>query len=347
MEFRQLGGCGLRVPVLTLGTGTFGGGNAYFRAWGSTDVAGATRMVDICLEAGAVMFDTADVYSAGLAEEILGQAIAGRRDGLLVASKAGFRMGKGKNELGSSRHHLVSACEASLKRLGIDHIDLWQLHGFDALTPVEEVLRALDDLVAAGKVRYVGCSNFSGWHLMKSLAVADRYGWPRHVTHQAYYSLLGREFEWELMPLALDQNVGTLVWSPLAGGLLSGKVGRGRAAPEGSRAATLGGTGPKVPEDRLFAVTDALEAVAAETGRSVSQVALNWVLHRPSVASVVIGARDEAQLRDNLASVEFRLSTDQVERLDAASAVPPTYPYWHQWRVFADRNPPPVPIPTP
>lgn len=347
METRQLGRCGLRVPVLSFGTGTFGGGTPFFRAWGSSDVAEATRLVDICLEAGVNLFDTADVYSAGMAEEILGQAIAGRRERLLISSKASFRMSADANDIGSSRHHLIAACEASLKRLGTDRIDLYYLHGFDARTPVEEVLRALDDLIRAGKIRYIGCSNFSGWHLMKSLAVSDRYGWARHVAHQVYYSLLAREFEWELMPLALDQGVGTVVWSPLAGGLLSGKVGRGRPAPEGSRAATLGGTGPGVPEDRLYAVTDALEAVAAETGRTVAQVALNWVLQRPTVASLVIGARNEAQLRDNLAAVEFTLTAEQVARLDAASAVPPTYPYWHQWQVFAERNPPPVPVAVP
>ncbi|MEQ8345346.1 MAG: aldo/keto reductase [Sneathiellaceae bacterium] len=347
MEYRQLGGSGLKVPALSLGTGTFGGGNAFFRAWGQTDVAEASRMIDICLEAGANLFDTADVYSGGLAEEILGQAIKGRRDRLLISSKASFRMGEGANDIGSSRHHLVATCEASLRRLGTDRIDLWQLHGFDALTPVEEVLRALDDLVRAGKVAYTGCSNFSGWHLMKSLAAADRHGWPRHVAHQAYYSLLGREFEWELMPLALDQKVGTVVWSPLAGGLLTGKVGRNKVAPEGSRVSVLGGTGPEVPEDRLYAVTDALEDIAGETGRSISQVALNWLLQRPTVATVVIGARNEDQLRDNLGAADFSLDASQMERLDTASATMPTYPYWHQWQVFGARNPPPVPTPVP
>ena len=347
MEYRQLGASGLKVPVLSLGTATFGGGTEFFRKWGATEVAEASRMVDICLEAGANLFDTADVYSAGLAEEILGQAVKGRRDRLLISTKASFPMGGGPNDIASSRHHLIAAVEASLRRLGTDHIDLFQLHGFDATTPVEEVLRTLDDLVTAGKLRYIGCSNFSGWHLMKSLAVAERYGWPRHVAHQAYYSLLGREFEWELMPLALDQKVGTVVWSPLAGGLLSGKVGRGRTAPDDSRVAALGGTGPAVPEDRLYAVTDALEAIAAEVRRSVSQVALNWLLQRPTVATVVIGARNEAQLRDNLGAADFTLDAGQMERLDKASAAMPVYPYWHQWQVFASRNPPPVPTPVP
>jgi aryl-alcohol dehydrogenase-like predicted oxidoreductase len=342
MEYRLLGGSGFKVPALGLGTATFGGGDDFFRAWGSTQVAEATRLVDIALEAGANLFDSADVYSSGLAEEILGKAIAGRRDKLLISTKASFAMGDGPNDRGSSRQHLIAACEASLRRLGTDVIDLWQLHGFDAMTPVEETLRTLDDLVRAGKVRYVGCSNFSGWHLMKSLAVADRYGWPRYIAHQAYYSLISREFEWELMPLALDQGVGTVVWSPLAGGRLSGKVSRNRPAPAGSRFAAQGGEGPKVPQDHLYGIVDVLEAIAGELGRSVSQVALNWVLGRPSVSTLIIGARNEAQLRDNLGAAEFKLSAEQIARLDAASAVPPIYPYWHQWRVFGDRNPPPV-----
>lgn len=344
MEYRLLGGSGFKVPVLGLGTATFGGGNDFFRAWGNTQVAEATRLVDIALEAGASLFDSADVYSNGLAEEILGKAIAGRRDKVLISTKASFAMGDGPNERGSSRQHLIAACEASLRRLGTETIDLWQLHGFDAMTPVEETLRTLDDLVRAGKVRYVGCSNFSGWHLMKSLAVSDRYGWSRYVAHQAYYSLISREFEWELMPLALDQKVGTVVWSPLAGGRLSGKVARNRPAPAGSRFAAQGGHGPEFPLDHLYRIVDVLEAIAGELGRSVSQVALNWLLGRPSVSTVIIGARNEAQLRDNLGAAEFKLSAEQIARLDAASAVPPIYPYWHQWSVFGDRNPPPVPM---
>jgi aryl-alcohol dehydrogenase-like predicted oxidoreductase len=344
MEYRLLGGSGFRLPALGFGTATFGGGNDFFRAWGDTQVKEAASLVDIALEAGAAFFDTADVYSDGLAEEILGKAIAGRRDKLLISTKATFRMGAGPNDLGSSRQHLVTACEASLKRLGTDYIDLWHMHGFDAMTPVEETLKTLDDLVRAGKVRYVGCSNFSGWHAMKSLAVAERYGWPRYVAHQVYYSLLSREFEWELMPLALDRKLGTVVWSPLAGGLLTGKVARNRPASAGSRYAALGPHGPAYPEEQLYRIVDVLEAIAGETGHSVSQVALNWVLNRPSVASVIIGARNEAQLRDNLGAAEFALSGEQVSRLDAASARPPVYPYWHQWSVFSDRNPPPVAI---
>jgi aryl-alcohol dehydrogenase-like predicted oxidoreductase len=344
MEQRLLGGSGFKLPVLGLGTATFGGSNEFFKAWGTTQVAEATRMVDIALEAGANLFDTADVYSYGMAEEILGKAIAGRRDKLLISTKASMRMSEEVNDVGSSRGHLIAACEASLRRLGTDYIDLWQLHAFDALTPIEETLSALDDLVRAGKVRYVGCSNFSGWHLMKSLAIAERYGWPRHVAHQAYYSLVSREFEWELMPLALDQKVGTLVWSPLAGGLLTGKIGRGRKAPAGCRYAVLGSHGPAVPEEELYTIVDALEAIARETGRSVSQVALAWVLGRPSVTCVIVGARNEAQLRDNLGAAGFTLSAEQVARLDAASARPPIYPYWHQWSNFAERNPAPVAI---
>ena len=342
MEYRLLGGSGLKVPALCLGTATFGGGNEFFRAWGASDVAEATRLVDLSLDAGVNMFDSADAYSAGLAEEILGQAIKGRRDKLLISTKATFKMGTGPNDLGSSRHHLTSACEASLKRLGTDYIDLWQMHGFDGQTPIEETVRTLDDLVRAGKVRYVGCSNFSGWHLMKSLAVADRYGWTRYVAHQAYYSLAGRDYEWELMPLGIQEKVGAVVWSPLTGGLLSGKIGRDRPAPEGSRSATIGELGPPTPPDVLYAITDALEAIAKETGRKVAQVALNWVLQRPTVSSVIIGARNEAQLRDNLAAADFTLTADQVKRLDEASKRPLAYPYWHQRRTSLDRNPPPV-----
>jgi aryl-alcohol dehydrogenase-like predicted oxidoreductase len=343
MEYRLLGGSGLKVPVLSLGTATFGGGSEFFRAWGNSGVEEATRLVDVALEAGATLFDTADSYSNGLAEEILGKAIAGRRDRLLLSTKASFRTGDGPNDVGSSRHHLLQACEGSLRRLGTDHVDLFQLHGFDALTAVEETLRALDDLVRAGKVRYVGCSNFSGWHLMKSLAAADRHGWPRHVAHQAHYSLLAREYEWELMPLAVDQRVGAVVWSPLAGGRLTGKVSRHRAAPEGSRAATQGPRGPVVPDEQLYAIVDVLEAIAGEVGRSAAQVALRWVIQRPTVCTVVMGARDEAQLRDNLGAAAFTLTAEQMARLDAVSARTPCYPYWHQQATLAERNPLPVP----
>src|SRR4051812_21568749 len=278
MEYRRLGGSGFKVPVLSLGTGTFGGGNEFFQAWGQSDVTEATRLVDVCLHAGLTMFDSADIYSGGLAEEILGQAIKGRRDRVILSTKGTFRSGQGPNDVGSSRYHLKRSVEASLKRLGTDYIDLFQLHGFDALTPPEEVLSTLDDLVRAGKVLYVGCSNFSGWHLMKSLAVADRYGLPRYVAHQAYYSLVGRDYEWELMPLALDQRLGTVVWSPLGWGRLTGKVRRGQPLPPTSRLQSKAVTdiGPQVAEDYLYRVVDALDEVAGETGKTVPQVALNW-----------------------------------------------------------------------
>jgi aryl-alcohol dehydrogenase-like predicted oxidoreductase len=331
------------VPRLAFGTATFGGGDEFFAAWGKTDEREAKRLVDIALDAGVTLFDSADAYSAGLAETILGKALAGRRHKVLVSTKATFGVGDGPNDWGSSRAHLVKACEASLKRLGTDTIDLWQMHAFDAMSPIEETLGTLDVLVRAGKVRYVGCSNFSGWHLMKSLAVADRYGWPRYVAHQAYYSLIGREYEWELMPLALDQGIGTVVWSPLAGGRLSGKIGRGRPAPKGSRTDTQGGIPSTLGDEQVFAVVDVLEEIAGEIGRSVAQVALNWLMQRPTVATVVMGARNETQLKANLGAADFDLTADQVSRLDAASAHAPIYPYWHQWQTFADRNPPPVP----
>src|SRR3954468_17780553 len=280
MEYRQLGYSGLKVPVLSFGTATFGGGTEFFRAWGTTDVQEATRLVDICLEAGINLFDTADVYSDGVAEEILGKAIEGRRNQVLVATKASFRMGPGVNDLGNSRHHIVHACEASLRRLNTDYIGLYQMHSFDAISPVEETLSALDQLVRSGKVRYIGCSNFSGWHLMKSLSVSERYGWSRYVAHQAYYSLIGREYEWELMPLAIDQRVGTVVWSPLGWGRLTGKIRRGQQLPEVSRLhnKTVVDIGPPVEDEYLYRVVDAIERVAAQVGKTVAQVALNWLL---------------------------------------------------------------------
>jgi aryl-alcohol dehydrogenase-like predicted oxidoreductase len=330
MEYRQLGGSGFKVPVLSFGTGTFGGGGELFKAWGASDVAEATRLVDICLEAGLHMFDSADIYSNGMAEEILGQAIKGRRDQVILSTKGTFRVGPGPNDVGSSRYHLMRAVEASLRRLGTDTIDLYQLHGFDALTPVEEVLNTLDDLVRAGKIRYIGCSNFSGWHLMKSLAVSDRYGLARYVAHRAYYSLIGRDYEWELMPLALDQKVGAVDWS-------------GQPLPQTSRLRSKLATdiGPPVADDYVYLVVDASDEIARETGKTVPQIALNWLLRRPSVATVIIGARNEAQLRQNLGAVGWELTPAQVARLDAASATTPAYPYWHQ-RGFAERNPPPV-----
>ena len=339
MEFRQLGYSGLKVPVLSFGTGTFGGGGEFFKAWGQSDVAEATRLVDVCLEAGLNMFDSADVYSQGMAEEILGQAVKGRRDQVLISTKATFRMGPGPNDLGSSRHHLVRTCEAALRRLGTDYLDLYQMHGFDAVTPVEETLNALDDLVRAGKVRYVGCSNFSGWHLMKSLAFSERHNLARYVAHQAYYSLIGRDYEWELMPLALDQRVGAVVWSPLGWGRLTGKIRRGQPLPATSRLHVTADAGPPVSDEHVYRVVDALDEVAEETGKTLPQIAINWLLQRPSVANVIVGARNEEQLRQNLGAVGWNLTPEQVAKLDAASATTKTYPYWHQVSAFADRNP--------
>ena len=316
--------------MLCLGAATFGGEGEFFRAWGATDVAEATRLVDICLEAGVNLFDTADVYSQGRSEEILGQAIAGRRDKVLLSTKATFPMGDGPNDLGSSRHHLVHACEASLKRLGTDYIDIYHLHGFDGTTPVEETLDALNTLVRTGKIRYIACSNFSGWHLMKSLAVSDRYGWSRYVGHQVYYSVVGRDYEQELMPLAVDQGVGAIIWSPLGWGRLTGKIRRGHPLPAESRLHKTAAQGPQIEDEYLYKVVDALDEVAAETGKPLPQVALNWLLQRPTVSTVIVGARNETQLRQNLAAATWNLTAEQVAKLDAASKLPAPYPYWHQ-----------------
>lgn len=344
MEFRRLGASGLKVPVLSFGTGTFGGTGPLFGAWGNTDAGEARRLVDICLEVGVNLFDTADVYSDGASEEVLGQAIRGRRDKVLISTKTSLPMGEGPNDAGSSRSRLIRATEDALRRLGTDYIDLLQLHAFDAGTPVEEVLSTLDALVRAGKVRHVGVSNFAGWQLMKSLAVAERHGWPRYVAHQVYYSLVGRDYEWELMPLARDQGIGALVWSPLGWGRLTGKIRRGTPVPAGSRLNATADFGPPVPDELLYRVVDALEEVAAETGRTVPQVAINWLTTRPTVASVIIGARNEAQLRDNLGAVGWSLSAEQLAKLDAASRTTPPYPYfpYHRQEGFARLNPPMV-----
>lgn len=332
MEYRLLGRSGFKVPVLTLGTGTFGGKGPLFSSWGGSEAKEATRLVDVCLEAGLTMFDSADIYSDGAAEEVLGRAIAGRRDQVLISTKATFRRGDGPNDIGSSRFHLLNAIEGSLKRLGTDYIDLFQLHGFDAETPVEETLSTLSHLVQSGKIRYIGCSNFSGWQLMKSLAVSEKYGWPRYVAHQAYYSLVGRSYEWELMPLGIDQGVGAVVWSPLGWGRLTGKIRRGQPLPKESRLQSQVSIdfGPPVDNEYLYRVVDALDEVAAETGKSVPQIALNWLLQRPTVATVVIGARNEEQLRQNLGAVGWNLSPAHIARLDTASATPLAYPYFHQ-----------------
>ena len=332
------------MPVLCYGTGTFGGSNEFFKAWGSSDVAEATKLVDICLDAGVNLFDTADVYSDGLSETILGKAIAGRRDDVLISTKTTFRLGKGPNDVGSSRYHLIRACEASLKRLGTDYIDIYHLHGFDALTPADEVLSTLNHLVESGKVRYIACSNFSGWHLMKSLSVSERYGWAKYVGHQVYYSLIGREYEWELMPLGLDQGVGALVWSPLGWGRLTGKIRRGQPLPKQSRLHKTADYGPQVEDEYLYKIVDALDEVAKETGKTVPQVALNWLLQRPTVSTVIMGARNEEQLRQNLGAEGWNLSIEQVAKLDRVSEVTPIYPYWHQ-KQFRERNPWPVPLP--
>jgi aryl-alcohol dehydrogenase-like predicted oxidoreductase len=327
MDYRQLGASGLRVPALSFGTGTFGGKGPLFGAWGQSDAAEARRLLDICLEAGVTLFDTADVYSDGASEEVLGAAIKGRRDAVLLSTKTGLPMGDGPQDWGASRARLIRAVEDSLRRLGTDHIDLLQLHAYDAHTPVEELMATLDRLIAAGKVRYAGVSNYPGWQLMKAQGTADRHGWPRLVAHQVYYSLIGRAYEWELMPLAQDQGVGALVWSPLGWGRLTGKIGRGRPIPAGSRLHDTAQFAPPVADEHLYRVVDALEAVAAETGRTVPQIALNWLLRRPTVASVIIGARDEAQLRDNLGAVGWALSSEQMATLDAASEELPPYPH--------------------
>lgn len=342
MEYRLLGGSGLKVPVLSFGAATFGGSNDFFKAWGSTEVAEATRMIDVCLEAGLNLFDTADGYSDGRSEEILGRALDGKRDRVLISTKAFFPTGSGPNDSGTSRHHLRFALEASLRRLGTDYIDIYHMHCFDAQTPVEETVDTLDTFVREGKVRYIACSNYSGWHLMKSLAVADRYGWKRFVAHQVYYSLIGREYEWELMPLGIEQRVGALVWSPLGWGRLTGKIRRGKPLPEVSRLHRTADAGPPVPDEYLYSVVDVLDAVAEETGKTVPQIALNWLLQRPTVSSVILGARNEEQLKQNLGAVGWNLTTEQVAKLDKASEVTPVYPYWHQRGNASERNPLPV-----
>jgi aryl-alcohol dehydrogenase-like predicted oxidoreductase len=339
MDYRRLGASGFSVPVLSFGTGTFATGGT--RGFAAVEGEEARRLVDLCLEAGVNMFDSADIYSRGTSEMVLGEAIKGRRDKVIISTKGTFRSGREPNAVGSSRFHLVQAVEGSLRRLGTDYIDLYQLHGFDAKTPVEETLSTLDDLVRAGKIRYVGVSNFSGWHLMKSLGVAERYGYPRYVANQTYYSLVGRDYEWELMPLGLDQGVGAVVWSPLGWGRLTGRIRRGRPMPEDSRLHTTAAFGPPVDEEYLYRVVDALDEVAGETGKTVPQVALNWLLQRPTVSTVIVGARNEEQLKQNLGAVGWNLSREQVAKLDAASQRTLAYPYWHQ-RQFVERNPAPV-----
>lgn len=340
MEYRKLGHAGLKVPVMSLGTGTFGGKGEMFKKWGTTDVKEASRLLDVAMEHGLNFFDTADIYSAGASEEILGKALKGRRDKALIATKATFTTGPGPNDVGSSRYHLIEAAEASLKRLGTDHIDVYFMHGFDAQTPVEETLRALDDLITSGKVRYIGCSNFSGWQVMKSLATSERYGLARYVVYQGYYSLVGRDYEWELMPLGADQNLGLMVWSPLGWGRLTGKIRRGQAPKEGRIANGGEAGGPQIEDDYLYKVMDALDEVSRQTGKTVPQIALNWLLQRPTVSNIVVGARNEEQLLQNLGALEWKLSAEQMALLDAASHRPLAYPYWHQDGF--GRNPAPV-----
>ena len=342
MEYRQLGASGLRVPVLSFGAGTFGGSGPLFGAWGNSDVDEARRLIDICLEAGVNLFDTADVYSDGASERVLGQAVKGRRDQVLISTKTGLPTGDGPADWGVSRARLIRAVEDALRRLDTDHIDLLQLHAYDASTPVEELLATLDGLVASGKVRYTGVSNYPGWALMKAQAAADRHGRTRFVAHQVYYSLIGRAYEADLMPLAVDQGLGALVWSPLGWGRLTGKIRRDTPIPAGSRLHQTAAFAPPVEAEHLYRVVDTLAAVAAETGKTVPQIALNWLLRRPTVASVIIGARNEAQLRQNLGAVGWSLTPDQVAALDAASDVLPPYPHtpYRQQAGFARLNPP-------
>ena len=341
MEHRLLGRSGLKVPVLSFGTGTFGGRGEFFGRWGATDVDEAKKLIDLCLEHGVNFFDTANIYSGGASEEVLGAALEGRRDEVLISTKATFSTGAGPNDKGSSRYHLVKACEDSLRRLKTDHIDVYFMHGFDALTPVDETLRALDDLVSSGKVRYLGASNFSGWQVMKSLAVSEQRGWSRYVSYQGYYSLVGREYEWELMPLAQDQGLGTMVWSPLGWGRLTGKIRRGQAPKDGRIAKGGAVGGPQVDDELLYDVVDVLDEIAAEHEASIPQIALAWLLTRPTVSNVVVGARNESQLRANLAATEISLTPEQLARLEAVSHREPTYPYWHQ-KDFDERNPKPT-----
>ncbi|MFI5671916.1 aldo/keto reductase [Streptomyces sp. NPDC051704] len=345
MEYRRLGASGLQVPALSFGAGTFGGRGPLFGAWGNTGVAEARRLVDICIDAGVTMFDTADVYSDGASEEVLGAALKGRRDQVLISTKAGLPTSEAPGDAGTSRSRLIASVDKALRRLDTDHIDLFQLHAFDAGTPVEETVSVLDDLVRAGKIRHLGISNFSGWQAMKSLATADRRGRERYVAHQVHYSLVGRDYEWELMPLGLDQGLGAIVWSPLGWGRLTGRIRRGRPLPAGSRLHDTAEFAPPVEDEQLYRVVDALDEVARETGRAIPQIALRWLLQRPTVSSVIIGARDEGQLRQNLGAVGWTLTAEQMAKLDEASARPAPYPYfpYHRQPGFARLNPPMVP----
>ena len=338
MEYRLLGASGLEVSVLSFGTMTLGG-EGRFAAMGNVQVEEARRQVEICIDAGVNLFDTADIYSFGKSEEVLGEALGARRKEIVLATKVFVRLGPGTNKAGLSRRHILEACDASLRRLGTDYIDLYQAHNFDSLTPLEETLRAFDDLVRAGKIRYAGCSNYSGWQLMKALSISDRLGIRRYISQQINYSLLARDAEHELVPAGLDQRTGIMAWSPLQFGLLSGKFRRGQAKPTESRLNSLDAPGT-VDEERLYSIVDALAEIASQRSVSIPQVALNWVMRKPGVDTVIIGARNEQQLRDNLAAANWPLTDAEVERLDEASALPLPYPYWHQQKFAGDRNPP-------
>jgi aryl-alcohol dehydrogenase-like predicted oxidoreductase len=341
MEFRQLGNSGLKVPVLCYGTGTFGGSNDFFKKWGSTDVAEARQLIDQCMEAGVNFFDTADVYSEGRSEEILGEAIKHLpRESVLLSTKSTFGFGPGPNESGSSRFNITKQLHGSLKRLQTDYIDVYHMHAFDGLTPIEETLDALNTFVREGKIRYIAASNFSGWALQKSVDISEKYGWAKYAAHQVYYSLVGRDYEWELMQVGDKEGVGALVWSPLGWGRLTGKIRRGQPPAAGTRAAEGTAGGPVVEDEYLYTVMDALDAVAAETGKTVPQIALNWLLRKPTVSSLIIGARNSEQLKGNLEAASFVLTEEQVAKLDKASEQPKPYPYWHQVQ-FYHRNPQP------
>jgi aryl-alcohol dehydrogenase-like predicted oxidoreductase len=342
MEYRRVGNSGLVVSELSLGTATFAGVGAFFGAWGDTDVNQARALVDLALEAGINLFDSADVYSDGASEEVLGEAVRGRRDDVLISTKVSLPTGP--EDWGSSRPRLLRAVDGALRRLHTDHIDLFQLHGFDAYTPIEEVLQTLEMLVEQGKVRYTGVSNFSGWQLMKSLSLADENHRPRYVAHQVYYSLVGRDYEWELMPLAVEEGVGAIVWSPLGWGRLTGNIRRGQPMPARSRLHPTAAAGPPVDDEQLYAIVDVLDEIARETGKTIPQIALNWLLRRPTVSSVIIGARDERQLRDNLGAVGWRLDADHVARLDAVSDREAPYPYFPYFRQEGFRLNPPIAV---
>jgi aryl-alcohol dehydrogenase-like predicted oxidoreductase len=336
MDYRQLGSSGLRVSALTLGTMGFGG-TGWASAVGTTDVDGARRQIAMALDAGVNLIDTADVYSSGLSEEILAKALPVAREDVLLATKVRMPMGEGPNDAGLSRHHIIRGCEASLRRLGTDYIDLYQVHEWDGQTPLEETLQALDDLVTAGKVRYIGASNYAGWQLMKALGTSDRRGLSRFVSQQIYYSLQARDAEYELVPVSVDQGLGILIWSPLAGGLLSGKYRRGVEAPAGSRHLGDWHEPPIYDQDKLYDTIEALIEIADGHGASAAQVALAWLLGRPAVTSLIVGARTDEQLADNLKAADLTLSADERAKLDAVSAMPLLYPHWHQANTSGDR----------